>query len=57
MDAQKVALILNILQAIQQYGAPAVRKIMDEMEDKDDPSLEEIEALGDMLKDPESYFN
>nr|BDD47314.1 hypothetical protein 17 [bacterium] len=56
MDAKKLALALNILSAIQEYGAPAVRKIVDELEDKRDPTLEEIEALDDMLKDPESYF-
>ena len=56
MDAKKLALVLNIAAAVQEYGIPAVRKIMDELEDKGEPTLEDIESISGLLKRPEEYF-
>ena len=55
-DREKILLILNILMALEKYGVPAVRKIVDELENRGDPTLEDINALGQMLKEPEAYF-
>lgn len=51
-----VKTIAQIVTMVSQYGAPAVRKILDEIERKDDPTIEEVQGLLEMLNDPESYF-
>jgi hypothetical protein len=56
MDIATITTIGNVASAVVKYGAPAVRKIVDELQDKGDPTLEEIEALAEMLKEPEEYF-
>ncbi|KKL20838.1 hypothetical protein LCGC14_2451500, partial [marine sediment metagenome] len=38
----------NIIQIVDKYGVPAVRKIMAALDRKDDPTMEDIEALADM---------
>ena len=53
---EKITAILNLSVAAARYGIPAVRKILDELENKDEPTMEEIEALAGMLKRPEEYF-
>jgi hypothetical protein len=57
MDAKKLSLILNIIAALKEYGAPAIRRIIDELADKGEPTLGEIDALSNLLKTPESYFD
>jgi hypothetical protein len=53
---EKITAILNLTVAAARYGIPAIRKILTELEDKNEPTLEEIEALAGMLKRPEEYF-
>ena len=52
-----ITAIGNIIMVVDKYGAPAVQKILDELDRKGDPTLAEIEALGEMMQDPEAYFN
>lgn len=56
MDKEKLIAVLNLAAVVARYGAPAIRKILDELEDKDEPTMEEIEVLAEMLKRPEEYF-
>ncbi len=55
--ADTIQTVTAVVALVQTYGVPAARKLIDELERKGDPTLEEIEALSDMMKDPESYFD
>ena len=54
--AETVQAVATVVTLVQTYGVPAVRKLIEELDRKGDPTLKEIEALSDLLKDPESYF-
>jgi hypothetical protein len=56
IDPAMMTFIGGAIQIIKQYGVPAAKRIIEELARKDDPTLEEIEALDDMMKDPEAYF-
>ena len=53
---ETITAVGNIIHIVDKYGAPAVRKIIDGLDREEDPTMEEIEALADMMQDPESYF-
>ncbi len=54
--AETIKAVATVVTLVQTYGVPAARKLIDELERKGDPTLEEIDALSDMMRDPESYF-
>ncbi len=56
MKPETMALIGNLLVGIGKYGLPAMHKIIDQLADKKDPTIEDIEAIDEMMREPESYF-
>ena len=56
MESKSLMLVLTIAQLILDKGIPAALKIIKHWE-IEDPTLEDIQALPDLVKDPESYFN
>jgi hypothetical protein len=56
MNAEAIIAFGQIVQAIATVGLPAVRKIVEQLEKNGDPTLEDIAAITDMMKQPEEYF-
>ena len=47
----------EILRVLEKYGAPLVKRIMDELQNNDDPTLDDVTGMVDrIMKDPETYF-
>ena len=55
MKTTELEFINSILQLLINYGLPAALNIIKTW-DKDNPTLEDIEALRDMVPPPDHYF-
>lgn len=56
MDAQEKQLAIDLIGLILNVGVPAAIKAMQQIELSHEPTVEEIRALSDKLKDPKSFF-
>jgi hypothetical protein len=56
MDPATLAIIGQVAQVITQVGIPAVRQILDTFDKEGDPTMEEIEALGNSMVKPADFF-
>lgn len=56
MDPATFAAIGQIAQAILGVGIPAVRKIVEQFEKDELPTMEELMSLGDSMVKPEDFF-
>lgn len=56
MDPVLMSFAGSAVQFIVKHGVPAAKRVIEELADKDDPTMADIEALDVFLKDPESYF-
>ncbi len=53
---EKMVAIGNVVAAATTYGIPAITAILETITTNSDPSVEDIEALAEMMKPPENYF-
>ena len=57
MDSTKIAFMASAINFMLKYGVPAARLIIEELADKRELTLEDIDHLAVLLKEPESYFD
>jgi len=56
MTGAEIALITTIIDLMLKYGVPAAMEIYNQWDKKDEPTIEDIEALKLMVPRPETYF-
>ena len=56
MEPTTMAFIASAINFITKYGIQAAQAIIKELADDSELTLEKIDALDGLLRDPESYF-
>jgi len=55
-ELAQITAIGNVTAAALEYGIPAIQRILAKVQTGDEPTVEDLEALGKDMKDPEDYF-
>jgi len=55
MNKMNAAVALKLLELCLIYGVPAVQTVLNNW-NKDEITLEDVEAIGSLVKKPEEYF-
>lgn len=56
MDASTIIVVGQIVNAIATVGVPAVRKIVDQFENEEEITIEDLQKIDAIMKEPEEYF-